>query len=139
MRPREHAMISFVIVILYSLLVNATLTDLIVLMIIGLVVGVFIDLDHILWALLLNPDMTAKLLASLNARGFIKQFLTTSGHFYNKIIYHKHRYLALHGLWILLMSILSITILQGIGLDYTKILVILVLLVHYICDLSAYL
>ena len=103
-------------------------------------VGVLIDIDHLLWALILDFKSAVGYLIRLNIRGLYRELTNPSGRFYQRIAAYNQKYprvfFGLHGLWIVLVCLLLRLIkpvLVPLG-DYVP-LFWLILAVHYLSDL----
>jgi len=135
MYPLEHAIISITVALLYSFL-KSDPSPIIISTIVGVIVGVFIDSDHVLWALVLNLKMTTRLLVSSNIRGLYEVFDSPTGYFHKYMIVYLKPLFLLHGLWILFIAALLSIVLQSAGLGYCVDLTVLLSIVHYLCDIS---
>lgn len=140
--PKHHALCSLAVSIVFVALTGRFSTWFVAIFL-GLISGVLVDIDHLVWALILETKLFAQAISRLEIFALYKQFVDPCGILYKRLVSLNRRYANLvfgvHGLWILLVATLSPVILSFAGLNEYVCLVWIVLAVHFLSDVAYWL
>jgi hypothetical protein len=137
--PKHHALCSFVVSIIFVALTGG-FSKWPIAIFLGLTSGVLVDIDHLVWVLVLEPQLLVQAIGSLKISALYKQFVDPCGILYQRLVSLNRRHanivFAIHGFWIIVASMLSPVILSFTDLTEYVYLVWLVLFVHFISDVA---
>ena len=146
MLPVQHAASSLAVSVIYvggSTLVlhkTETLVNGVIIIATATILGVLVDIDHLVWALVMNFRMTLSFVFKFNIRGLYRELITPEGYFYRREVAfnekHPRIFFFFHGTWMCIAGGLLFLALGGTALyrDYLPFLWI-VLALHFIADL----
>lgn len=102
--------------------------------------GVLVDVDHLIWAVILENKLVFNAFRTLSFMKLYEQFINPSGILNRKLMSLNRRYVKLvfwiHGLWIAFVAIVTPIIMDNIGLNGYEYLIWLILVSHFASDVT---